>query len=71
MKPQFGSNGVGVVRVVSREDRLAAESDCQDTAWFLDEFPADPATGATSSRPPPHNESGTWTVLPVTCRNGR
>jgi hypothetical protein len=42
LKPRFGSNGVGVVRVVSDGDRLAAASDCPDTAHFLDEFPADP-----------------------------
>jgi hypothetical protein len=42
LKPRFGSNGVGVVRVVSDGDRLTAASDCPDTALFLDEFPADP-----------------------------
>ncbi|HUR53155.1 MAG TPA: hypothetical protein VMZ71_03425, partial [Gemmataceae bacterium] len=43
LKPRFGSNGVGVVRVVSRPyGCLTAESDCPDTALFLDEFPADP-----------------------------
>ena len=42
LKPRFGSNGVGVVRVVSDGDRLTAASDCPDTAIFLDEFPADP-----------------------------
>lgn len=44
LKPRFGSNGCGVVRVVSRPDgTLAAESDCPDTAAYLDDFPADPA----------------------------
>jgi hypothetical protein len=42
LKPRFGSNGVGVVRVVSDGDRLTAASDYPDTALFLDEFPADP-----------------------------
>jgi hypothetical protein len=42
LKPRFGSNGVGIVRVVSDGDRLTAASDCPDTARFLDEFPADP-----------------------------
>ena len=42
LKPRFGSNGVGVVRVVSDGDRLTVASDCPDTALFLDEFPADP-----------------------------
>ena len=42
LKPRFGSNGVGIVRVVSDGDRLAAASDCPDTALFLDELPADP-----------------------------
>jgi hypothetical protein len=42
LKPRFGSNGVGVVRVVSDGGRLTAASDCPDTALFLDEFPADP-----------------------------
>lgn len=42
LKPRFGSNGVGVVRVVSDGDRLTAASDCPDTGIFLDEFPADP-----------------------------
>ncbi|HJZ58055.1 MAG TPA: hypothetical protein VKE74_24145 [Gemmataceae bacterium] len=41
LKPRFGSNGIGVVRVVSDGDRLTAASDCPDTALFLDEFPAD------------------------------
>jgi hypothetical protein len=40
-KPRFGSNGVGVVRVVSDGHRLTAASDCPDTALYLDEFPAD------------------------------
>lgn len=42
LKLRFGSNGVGVVRVVSGGGRLTAASDCPDTALFLDEFPADP-----------------------------
>jgi hypothetical protein len=42
LKPRFGSNGVGVVRIVSDGDHLTAVSDCPDTALFLDEFPADP-----------------------------
>lgn len=42
LKPRFGSNGVGVVRVVSDGFRLTAASDCPDTARYLDEFPADP-----------------------------
>jgi hypothetical protein len=42
LKPRFGSNGVGVVRVVSDCHRLTVASDCPDTALFLDEFPADP-----------------------------
>ena len=42
LKPRFGSNGVGVVRVVSDGDRLTVASDCPDTALYLDEFPADP-----------------------------
>ncbi|WP_171475311.1 hypothetical protein [Frigoriglobus tundricola] len=44
LKPRFGSNGFGVVRIVSRADgRLAAESDCPDTAQYLEDFPCDPA----------------------------
>src|SRR4051794_6852966 len=35
LKPRFGSNGVGDVRVVSDGDRLTAASDCPDTAMFL------------------------------------
>ena len=43
LKPRCGSNGFGVVRVVSRPDgSLAVESDCPDTAGYLDEFPVDP-----------------------------
>jgi hypothetical protein len=42
LKPRFGSNGVGVVRVVSDGAHLTVASDCPDTALFLDEFPADP-----------------------------
>jgi hypothetical protein len=43
LKPRFGSNGFGVVRVVSYLDgNLSAESDCPDTARYLDEFPRDP-----------------------------
>ncbi|HEX4613142.1 MAG TPA: hypothetical protein VH092_33445 [Urbifossiella sp.] len=42
LKPRFGSNGVGVVRVVSDGRRLTVATDCPDTALFLDEFPADP-----------------------------
>jgi len=42
LKPRLGSNGIGVLRVVSDGDRLTAASDCPDTALFLDEFPADP-----------------------------
>ena len=44
LKPRCGSNGFGVVRVVSRADGwLTVESDCPDTAGYLEEFPADPA----------------------------
>ena len=44
LKPRCGSNGFGVVRVVCRPDGwLAVESDCPDTAAYLEEFPADPA----------------------------
>lgn len=42
LKPRLGSNGVGVVRVVSDGVHVTAASDCPDTALFLDEFPADP-----------------------------
>jgi hypothetical protein len=42
LKPRFGSNGIGVIHVVSDGERLTAASDCLDTALFLDEFPADP-----------------------------
>lgn len=42
LKPRFGSNGVGVVRVVSDGARLTVASDCPDTALYLDEFPTDP-----------------------------
>lgn len=41
LKPRFGSNGIGVVRVVSDGESLRAASDCPDAALFLDEFPAD------------------------------
>lgn len=41
LKPRYGSNGVGVVRVVSDGKQLTAASDCPDTALFLEEFPAD------------------------------
>jgi hypothetical protein len=42
LKPQFGSNGVGVVRLASCADGyLTVESDCPDTAQYLDEFPRD------------------------------
>jgi hypothetical protein len=44
LKPRLGSNGFGVVRVVSREDGLlSVETDCPDTAAYIEEFPADPA----------------------------
>lgn len=42
LKPRFGSNGVAVVRIVSENGRLTVESDCPDTAQYLDEFPRDP-----------------------------
>jgi hypothetical protein len=42
LKPRFGSNGVCVVRITSTGDRLTVESDCPDTAAYLDEFPSDP-----------------------------
>lgn len=43
LKPRCGSNGFGVVRVVSRADGgLTVESDCPDTASYLEEFPANP-----------------------------
>ena len=42
LKPRFGSNGVGVARIVSDADRLTAASDCPETAHYLEEFPADP-----------------------------
>ncbi len=42
LKPRFGSNGSCVVRVVSTGNRLTVESDCPDTAAYLDEFPSDP-----------------------------
>ena len=42
LKPRFGSNGIAVVRIVSEGGTLTAESDCPDTAVYLDEFPADP-----------------------------
>ena len=42
LKPRFGSNGVGVARIVSDGDRLTAASDCPETAHYLEEFPADP-----------------------------
>ena len=40
LKPRFGSNGVGVVRIASCADgSFTVESDCPDTAPYLDEFP--------------------------------
>ena len=42
LKPRFGSNGVAVVRIVSESGTLTVETDCPDTARYLDEFPADP-----------------------------
>lgn len=42
LKPRFGSNGVAVVRIVSANGALSVETDCPDTARYLDEFPADP-----------------------------
>jgi hypothetical protein len=42
LKPRFGSNGVGIIRVVSDGVRLVATSNCPDTAYFLDECSADP-----------------------------
>src|SRR5262249_27591680 len=45
LKPRFGSNGTGIIRVVSDGRCLIAASNCPDTALFLDEFPADPRLG--------------------------
>jgi hypothetical protein len=60
LKPRVGSNGVGVVRVVSRPDGvLTVETDCPDTALFLDEFPADP------------DQRGGDVVVAVATRRGR
>jgi len=43
LKPRFGSNGFCVTRIVSHADgTLTVESDCPDTAQYLEEFPADP-----------------------------
>jgi hypothetical protein len=42
LKPRLGSNGVAVVRVVSAGGALTVETDCPDTACYLDDFPADP-----------------------------
>jgi hypothetical protein len=42
LKPRLGSNGFGVVRVISHPNgRLTVETDCPDTTRYLDEFPAD------------------------------
>jgi hypothetical protein len=39
LKPRFGSNGVAVVRIASRADgHFTVESDCPDTALYLEEF---------------------------------
>lgn len=44
LKPRLGSNGFCVVRITSNPDgSLTVESDCPDTARYLDEFPCDPA----------------------------
>ncbi len=43
LKPRFGSNGFCVTRIVSHADgTLTVESDCPDTAQYLEEIPADP-----------------------------
>jgi hypothetical protein len=42
LKPRFGSNGCAVARVTHTAAGFALESDCPDTARFLDEFPFDP-----------------------------
>jgi hypothetical protein len=42
LKPRFGSNGFCVVRITSADDHLTVESDCPDTALYLDEFPRNP-----------------------------
>jgi hypothetical protein len=43
IKPRFGSNGFGVVRVVSHPPGLlTAESDCPDTAQYLEDYPSAP-----------------------------
>lgn len=43
LKPRFGANGVAVVRVVSANGVLTAESDCPQTALYLEEFPRAPS----------------------------
>src|SRR5262249_37277934 len=43
LKPRFGSNGFCVTRIVSHADgTLSVETDCPDTAQYLEEFPCDP-----------------------------
>jgi hypothetical protein len=42
LKPRFGSNGFCVARITSTAGQLSVESDCPDTAAYLDEFPRDP-----------------------------
>lgn len=42
LKPRFGSNGCAVARVSRTEAGFVLESDCPDTALFLEEFPFDP-----------------------------
>lgn len=40
LKPRFGSNGVGVVRIRADADgSFRVESDCPETAQYLDEYP--------------------------------
>ncbi|MBN9118576.1 MAG: hypothetical protein J0I06_05385 [Planctomycetes bacterium] len=42
LKPRFGSNGVAVVRIRNCADgAVIVESDCPDTARYLEEFPRD------------------------------
>jgi hypothetical protein len=43
LKPRFGSNGFCVARVTSTGARLTVESDCPDTAAYLDELSHDAA----------------------------
>lgn len=43
LKPRFGSNGCAVARVSYTPTGFALESDCPDTALFLNEFPFDSA----------------------------